>query len=295
MFNPDNIAILLGTLSNQSVLRIINLLTGPEAGGGLKTEQMLSLGIPKSTLYRVLSGLINQGLVEINKKKRYQATDMAFHFVELLEHINGFSRSYRRRLIRDKLKEVLFDDKAIEAAVNRALEVEETGSVRKTAGKFGKMTRDVFFPEVLDALSVLAEQIKDSKYQIDLIVSVSSGGAVVGGMLSRVLNIPLAQVTRSQPSLEADRPDESKIEAMPDVTDKKLLLVDDICKSGYTLNLVRNSCGTATEVKTAALLLVLQEGEDESDLPQEKHLDYRVFTSDNILVKMPWDRITRED
>lgn len=295
MFNPDNIAILLGTLSNQAVLRIINLLTGPEAGGGLKTEQMLSLGIPKSTLYRVLSGLIDQGLVEINKEKRYQATAMTFHFVELLGHINGFSRSYRKRLIRDKLKEVLFDDKAIEAAVNRALEVEETGNVGRPAGKSGKMTRNVFFPEVLESIKIMVEQIKESKYQIDLIIGVSSGGAIVGGLLSRALNIPLAQVIRSQPSLEADKPEESKIETIPDVADKRILLVDDICKSGYTLNLVRNNCETAAEVKTAALLLMLQEGEDEDDLPSEKRLDYRVFTTDNISVKMPWDTVTRND
>jgi hypoxanthine phosphoribosyltransferase len=294
MFNPDSIAILLGSLGNQSALRIIDLLTKPESGDGLKTENMLNLEIPKSTLYRVLAGLVDQGLVEIRDKK-YFATEMAFHLIELLGEINRYSMTYRKKLIRDMLKKGgLLGNKAIEAAAEKALEVEsEIGEFEKPVSEHGKITRDLLFQDVLNGVSVLVKQIQESKYVIDLIVSVSSGGAHIGGLLSRVLNLPFYQVARSNPGAEPDEPEKSTLlpGSLPDLSNKNILLVDDICKTGYSLNLVESECTTAAEVRKAALLLWIQAGEEE--VPEEKRLDYRAFTSNNIALKMPWDKISK--
>jgi len=295
MFNPDSIAILLGSLGNQSALKIIDLLTRPESGDGLKTENMLSLDIPKSTLYRVLAGLVDQGLVEI-KDKKYFATEMAFHLIELLGEINRYSVTYRKKVIRDILKKGgLLGEKAIEAAAEKALEVEnEISESEKPVAENGIVTRNLLFQDVLNGVLMLAGQIRESKYVVDLIISVSSGGAHIGGLLSRALNLPFYQVMRSNPSAEPDEPSRSKLlpDSLPDVDNKNILLVDDICKTGESLKLVASELTTANEVRKVALLLWIQEGKEEEELPEEKRLDYWAFTSNNISLKMPWDKIT---
>ncbi|HID60379.1 MAG TPA: phosphoribosyltransferase, partial [Hadesarchaea archaeon] len=88
----------------------------------------------------------------------------------------------------------------------------------------------------------VADQVKHSEYEPDLIVAVSRGGWVPGRVLSDILNLPkIATIkveyytdvykTRSKPEITQPLP--------IDVSGKRVLLVDDIADSGRSLELVR--------------------------------------------------------
>ncbi|MFC1920326.1 phosphoribosyltransferase [Chloroflexota bacterium] len=126
-------------------------------------------------------------------------------------------------------------------------------------------------------------------YNPDIIVGVSSGGAVVAGMLSRLLNKPLTQIVRSNPQMEETKPSDSTIISIPIsvIRGKRILMVDDIIVTGKTLSEycedIRQRKNHPAEVRCAALLLAGERWEYKPD--------FYAYRAARIEVRMPWDYI----
>ena len=74
----------------------------------------------------------------------------------------------------------------------------------------------------------ICSQIEKDEFQPNVIVGISRGGLIPGVMMSHKLNVPFKPVhasTRDFPHWE---------NYLPRPTDKKILIVDDICDSGET-------------------------------------------------------------
>ena len=80
----------------------------------------------------------------------------------------------------------------------------------------------------------ICSQIEKDKFQPNVIVGISRGGLIPGVMMSHKLNVPFKPVhasTRDFPHWE---------NYLPRPTDKKILIVDDICDSGETFEKLSN-------------------------------------------------------
>ena len=75
---------------------------------------------------------------------------------------------------------------------------------------------------------LVCAQLEKDEFQPDVIVGISRGGLIPGVMMSHKLNVPFKPVhasTRDFPHWE---------NYLPRPSDKKILIVDDICDSGET-------------------------------------------------------------
>jgi hypoxanthine phosphoribosyltransferase len=146
--------------------------------------------------------------------------------------------------------------------------------------------------EVYTGVKKLSERIA-SEYEPELLVAISSGGAIIGGMLSRLLDIPLTQIIRSNPRSEETKPDNSNTVFLPDaiMAGKKILLVDDVARSGQTLEKyyaeIQEGGESPSEIRSACLMI---SGEHWIKKP-----DYCVYGAHKIGIRMPWDyhRVSR--
>lgn len=140
--------------------------------------------------------------------------------------------------------------------------------------------------EVYKGVRKLSEKI-EGEYKPDLIVAISSGGAIIGGMLSRLLDVPIAQITRSNPRLEETKPANSTTTFLPDMImrGKKILLVDDLVRSGMTLHAyykeIEGRGINPSGIKSACLVL---SGEHWLKRP-----DFCTYRARKVDLRMPWD------
>lgn len=140
--------------------------------------------------------------------------------------------------------------------------------------------------EVYKGVRELSEKI-EQEYKPDLVIAISSGGAIVGGMLSRLLDVPITQITRSNPRLEETKPDDSITTFLPDMIlgEKKILLVDDVVRSGWTLNKCYNEIEerriNPSAIKSACLVI---SGEHWLRKP-----DFCIYRASKVDIRMPWD------
>lgn len=87
----------------------------------------------------------------------------------------------------------------------------------------------------------LARQIRErsSAKKIDYLVSVQRGGAVMSKVLSDILQVPIAtMVVSSYQDLKQVKQPFISQEISVDITDKNIVVLDEICDSGDTLRLV---------------------------------------------------------
>lgn len=71
-------------------------------------------------------------------------------------------------------------------------------------------------------------------HKVEAIVGIARGGLVMGVQLSNMLNLPLKTVYYSAKGGKGN--DKNHKNHLPEFEEKNLLLVDDICDSGHTLN-----------------------------------------------------------
>ena len=304
MFDPVRIEETMGILNNRYGLEIIAALTSPDVGvgKGLTSDLILekvngmssdyTVKMAKSSLYRILVGLGSQGYVQVNKNE-YSATKKTLKLVDILDKITYFASIYREDEIKKLLASQLKNPEALKNAVKAVIEAEKRGGTKAPEKENeGFITRPPFFSEIIDSIFLLAEKIQKDKYNIDLIVSVSSGGSLVGSMLARHMDIPQTQITRSHPKWEKTRSEESLILEMPNVKGKNVLLTEDICKGGSSLSRAKERCklGEAKNIKTATLMLHIPDGWVAED---EKRADYWLLQSKSFL-EMPWDVFSPE-
>jgi hypoxanthine phosphoribosyltransferase len=105
----------------------------------------------------------------------------------------------------------------------------------------------------------LAQQVADSGFQPDLILSIARGGLFLGGALGYALDVKNLFVMNVEFYIGVDERLELPVVLPPtldvvDLTGSRVLVADDVADTGKTLELVTEFCaGHVTEVRTAVV------------------------------------------
>ena len=149
------------------------------------------------------------------------------------------------------------------------------------------------YVDVEYAINELIRDIKSRNFLPDIIMGIDRGGAIVGGMIAKSLKRPLTTISSS--------PDWTISDTMSSLDDgvkhlgkqrtevdnnKKILLIDDTCRTGDTLNsaykMVKEKCNF--ELKHATIL-------NEVRMRQKPIIpDFFVYETIRADILMPWDK-----
>lgn len=130
--------------------------------------------------------------------------------------------------------------------------------------------------------------------KIDKIIAISRGGLIPGRILSSLFNNKNLSTIRvtfyTKPNVTKDKPHLAE-DLSTDVTDKTILVVDDVLESGKTLSLTYNYLieRGAKKVYTAVLINKNVEG-------KEKLLNPDFFSKEigNKWIVYPWEKFEKE-
>ena len=105
----------------------------------------------------------------------------------------------------------------------------------------------------------LAQQVADSGFEPDIILSIARGGLFLGGALGYALDVKNLFVMNVEFYTGVDERLDLPVVLPPtldvvDLTGTKVLIADDVADTGKTLELVKDFCaGHVTEVRTAVV------------------------------------------
>lgn len=148
----------------------------------------------------------------------------------------------------------------------------------------------VSWEEIVEWSRGLAEKIRESGFQPDVIVAVARGGYVPARLLADFLDVSNMLSVQSQHWVEAAKAAEKAILKYPykvDLSGSKVLLVDDIVDTGETLLLARDFIlreWSPGEVKIAALQWISPVAKFK---PDYYHLEVKEWT----WFQYPWTRL----
>lgn len=131
--------------------------------------------------------------------------------------------------------------------------------------------------EIIDKTLHLASSYKESIKVSDFIIGMSRGGLIPAAIIATKYNKPLV-------AAYIDKHDHVYIDKQDWLWDKNLLIVDDICRSGLTLNKVAQKARTITFGKVRTLTLYNVESYN-----KPAHINPVITTPTKIDVKFPWD------
>lgn len=109
------------------------------------------------------------------------------------------------------------------------------------------------------AVRELAQSIKDSGYEPDIVLSIARGGLIIGGALGYALGIKNTLTMSVEFYMGVNERLALPVVLPPvpnkvDLTGLKVLVADDVADTGATLKLVREFCGGyVAEVRSAVL------------------------------------------
>jgi hypoxanthine phosphoribosyltransferase len=114
--------------------------------------------------------------------------------------------------------------------------------------------REIGWAAFGDVARQLAARIAE-KFHPDTVVGIAKGGVFAGGALAAALQADFRPVRIEKRRRDAN-PHPDTLDQLPDLTSRKVLVVDDVCASGSTLAKARALCkkAGAREVKTAVLV-----------------------------------------
>ena len=109
------------------------------------------------------------------------------------------------------------------------------------------------------AVRELAQAIHDSGYEPDWLVAIARGGLVIGGALAYALGHKNIATVNVEFYTGIDERLDVPVELPPvlnldDITNRRVLVVDDVADTGETLKLVLQKCTPAVEEVRAAVL-----------------------------------------
>ena len=138
-----------------------------------------------------------------------------------------------------------------------------------------------------DASRELSQEIVDSGYVPDLILSIARGGLFAAGAVSYVFGIKNLHVMNVEFYTDVDErlPMPVVLPPVPqqvDLARKKVLVVDDVADTGGTLKLVADFCADhVQEIRTAVIY----------EKPHTTfHCDY-VWKRTPLWIEFPWSRL----
>ncbi len=131
----------------------------------------------------------------------------------------------------------------------------------------------------------MAEEIRH--FHPELVIGIAKGGIFLGGALAGLLGLDFQPVRLVERSRDRVSPGQAPLrqDMPPEVKGRRILLVDDVSRSGNTLKLARKQAeqAGAKEVRTATLLLRLGSGKRLGPRP-----NYFALESEDLVV-FPWD------
>jgi hypoxanthine phosphoribosyltransferase len=110
-----------------------------------------------------------------------------------------------------------------------------------------------------EAARELARQVVDSGYQPDLIMSITRGGMLPAGAISYAMGIKNLHIINVEfyTGVDTRLPMPVLLPPVPaavDLSDKQVLVIDDVADTGETLRMVRDFCAAhLAETRTAVL------------------------------------------
>jgi hypoxanthine phosphoribosyltransferase len=135
-----------------------------------------------------------------------------------------------------------------------------------------------------DATRQLAQMVVDSGFHPDLILSIARGGLFAAGAMSYALGIKNLHVMNVEFYTDIDErlPLPVMLPPVPrqvDLSEKKVLIADDVADTGGTLKLVADFCAThVAELRTAVIY----------EKPHSiVHCDY-VWRETDLWIDFPW-------
>ena len=140
----------------------------------------------------------------------------------------------------------------------------------------------------------ISEDIQKRNVKIDKIIAVSRGGLIPARILSSLLNnknlFTIRVTFYTKPGVTKDKPHLAE-DLSTDVTDKNVLVVDDVVESGKTLALAQNYLRErgAKKVFTAALLDKYVDGKEKAAVP-----DFFCEKIDNKWIVYPWEKFEKD-
>ncbi len=134
---------------------------------------------------------------------------------------------------------------------------------------------------VHNACVLLAKQIKASEQLPDIIVGLTRGGLLPAVLLSNLLNVPMTAVDYSSKKGAGDK---HHLNIIPQINGHNVLLVDDICDSGLTLQEMYSELTKRRHFVRSAVLYY-KEGMTGHD-PEFYHY---ILPKDSGWVNFPWE------
>ena len=138
--------------------------------------------------------------------------------------------------------------------------------------------------EMRKDVNVLCREILLDKFDPEVIIGLSRGGLTPGVMMSHYLNKPFKPVKAAL----RDFPDWE--EYLPKKTDKRVLIVDDICDSGETFQKIsdhinsRRENSTQTDIRFASLWW-----NNEVEFEPHYYAQECAKDTENIWIHFPWE------
>ena len=148
--------------------------------------------------------------------------------------------------------------------------------------------RVVNWEEVVEWSSILAEKVKKSNYNPDIIIAIARGGLVPARIVADVLGVldilsikieHWVETASHSPQARVKYPYKLNLEG------KKVLVIDDITDTGDSVDLAKkyvNENFSPSEIKTATMQIIKQSAKIEPDY-------YAVIVEDWVWFMYPWN------
>ena len=141
--------------------------------------------------------------------------------------------------------------------------------------------REVSWEEFGELARKLAARVGES-FRPQLVVGIAKGGLVVGGAVAAALDVDFYPVRIEARGRDASPSPHlpAASDHLPEVTGKRVLVVDDVCQTGRTLERARSLLrrGGSPAVRTAALV----------SRPRGGRPDFSAVQTGDVAV-FPWD------
>lgn len=141
------------------------------------------------------------------------------------------------------------------------------------------------YTDVSNGVDILTEKVRPKSP--DVVLAVDRGGAIVGGLLAKALNLPIRMLSR------VDQKNRFQHEfPASDLNDRKVLLVDDASRTGHSLREARRYVEEkfSPDGLVVAVLVVTATEWRGHDAPSPLQLvDYYAYSTTRTDVSLPWD------
>lgn len=141
------------------------------------------------------------------------------------------------------------------------------------------------YEDIHQACLYLAHQIQICEFDLDVIVGVSRGGLIPATILSQLLDVKLVPVCYSSKNGHGD--DLNHDNQLPDLSDRNILIVDDICDSGHTLKEMFDHYTNAGGATVMTACVYYKHHENPIFVPNMKWI---TITADSGWIVFPWEQ-----